>query len=229
VSEGSADPAAHAVDWIRGERDYVRAADLLNAAPLPSDSKRIEFSIRAPTVCRGRWLPADRQRRMAPPDEIVARLRTWTPREAQRWDFVVNNRLPITKRLDDSTEQSIMRAVSFHPHGVETEMTGAFGLWDHVVVATKALGLRRYPGISWYLAYVLADLGQMPRPMAGRRLTVRLRRVRLAFHEFEFAIDGAVLGLVGARERAGSRAPRLVPTDIAETDRSHADAIGIER
>jgi hypothetical protein len=202
VNDIATGTAEHRVDWIRGARDHVLATDLLGVAPILPESQKLEFFFHSATTCCGRWLASDGAQERGIHEEVVASLRISDPHGTRKWGFVVDNLSPITRRVADLSEDSIISSALFNDGGIHTVMTDAFSVWEHLIWGTKALGQVLFPGVSWYIAYVVANLGQFPRVTSGCTLSLHLHRKRLAIHEVKFAIDGTPLGSVGARERA---------------------------
>ena len=215
MNEALAKTLQYAVDWLRGSRDYVRIADVLAVAPVPPGTQRLELFFHAVTNCRGRWMPLEEAEGLRASEEVVASLKVINPNGTRKWSFVVDRSAPITSRIADFDEDRLTSCVAVEERlnsgvalpGADRRtalvMTGEVNIWEHIVASAKALGLVVYPDVRWYVLYIRADIGGLPRVIAGRTLTMWLRRMRQAIYELEFAIDGTTLGTIGVCDRAG--------------------------
>lgn len=202
ITETCAGTLDRGVDWLRGCRDYIRAADVLAVAPVFPGSQKLEFFFRSKTKYRGSWLPAAETKILNDGEEIVANLSISAANGARKWCFVVNKFLPITKRLPDLAEDRITSAVKIDDGKSFLLMTDDFNVWEHIIASAKSLGLILFPDLRWYVVYVKADLARFPRDISGRTLNMQIYRRRLTILELAFAIDGTTLGTIGAREYA---------------------------
>lgn len=203
MSANNPDPPAHGVDWLRGSRDYVRIADVLAVAPIASGKEKLELRFRAATNYPGRWMPSEAGAGLAPSEQVVATLKITDAQGARKWDFVVDTSSPIGKRLPDLGEDRLTDAVSVVGDRTTLTMSGQYDVWDHVIASAKALGAVLYPGVQWYVLYLKADLGAIPRATKGCVMNARRTRTRMGVDEVTFSIDGVAVGLLWACDRVG--------------------------
>src|SRR4029079_14155266 len=172
------------VDAFRGKRDYIRAADLLAAAPLDPAPISFRFFIHEITAHPGEWRPTTSDFRLVTAQKIVADLTLTFRDRVEKWGFLVDCMRLIEKRIVDIDEQSLAAVLRITDGRSSVTMTDEFNIWEYIVVSAREIGRVLFPGDEWLIAYVWARCEHIPQALAGRLISVALGRTRGRFLEF---------------------------------------------
>jgi hypothetical protein len=181
------------VGSFRGSRNYLRAADLLAAAPLGCDLASFYFFARAVAHHPGYW-------RSGAAVDAAATLTIRRVSGTEEWAFTTDSELPVLDRLPDIDETRVLTNPKLGNDRLTAELDDIHSLWDHLVAAARYGGTTYFPGARWYLAY-LRGTGRCVEPVAGRELALTIGRRRGRFIELNFFIDGAPAGVLGLIQR----------------------------
>jgi hypothetical protein len=181
------------VDSFRGSRNYLRAADMLAAAPLARDLASFYFFARAVAHQPGYWRPGAAV-------DAAATLTIRRVSGAEEWAFTTDSELSVTNLLPDIDETRVLINPKLRNDRLTAELDDIHSLWDHLVAAARYGGTTYFPGVRWYLAY-LRGTDRCVQPVAGRELALTIGRRRGQFIELNFSIDGAPAGVLGLIQR----------------------------
>jgi hypothetical protein len=154
-----------------------------------------EFRFRKPARHPGRW--ARGERHLGTGVQCVATLRLHFADRVEGWEFVVDPSRQILRRLVDLDEESMCATLTLRLGQSDLVMSDRFSLWEYIV----ASGRRFFPATKWHFAYLHAQYHNCAGSMEGKNLRMVLKRERVTFVEFEFFIDDAFAGIVGASRK----------------------------
>lgn len=192
------------VDTFRGKRDYIRAADLLAAAPLMPVPVSLRFFMHKLTAHPGQWTLIGRSFAPATGEEIVADLGLTFRDRVEKWGFLVDTTRLIEKRSADIDEQSLSAGIEISDDQSAVTMSCEFNIWEYMVASARVGGLLFFPGEEWLFAYVSAKCELIPASIEGRQLRMRMGRSRGKFIELEARIEDALIGTIGVCRRPPS-------------------------
>lgn len=189
----------HRVDYFRGSRDYLRAADVLAAAPFVRAPDSFQFFFKKIARHPGEW-----KRSGGPPESSdkhtsAATLAITRDLQKERWDFLIDESITIDKWAENIDEHSILTDNQLIGEQFICHLTGHFSLWDFIVAAARAGGKQFFPDTQWYLTYIKGNRNCFPARLEGQPLILRLGRRRGSFVEIKFAVgylDAGELGLI---------------------------------
>jgi hypothetical protein len=188
------------VDFFRGPRDYLRAADLINAAPVPADAIWLDLRYRAMARHPGRWRRLDSEG-FAPGAGTVATLVTACPSHREHWGFVVDRSSQVINLLPDVDESAMLHDIVLSDEGLLSRLEPSFSLWDQLIAAARAWAMRRFPGRHWYIVRLTVNRHALRPPPRTTRLDLTSARRRNRFLELRFELDGAPAGRLGCMIR----------------------------
>lgn len=200
----SARKTSRRVDFFRGKRDYLRAADVLSAAPFETIPDSFQFFFKKVARQSGEW---KRQVIAQGSDAIPTSAASLTMTFAQhkeKWDFIIDEPGLITKRTLDIDEDSLFSDIRLTEEELVCTLAGAFSLWDFLVAAARAGGLHFFPNTQWYLPYITGNQDCFPAQLEGLSLTLRLGRRRAGFVEINFAFGNRTAGKLGLFRKENS-------------------------
>jgi hypothetical protein len=189
------------VDAFRGRRDYVRAADLLAAAPLDPAPISLRFFMHEITAHPGQWRPTPGDFRPAPGAKIAADLTLTFRDRVEKWGFLVDRMRLIEKRIADIDEQSLAAGIRINEGRSTVTMTDEFNIWEYIVASAREGGRLFFPGDEWLFAYVSARCELIPRMLGGRLMSVEIGRTRGRFIDLEVRVDEVRIGSIGVCRR----------------------------
>jgi len=181
------------VDSFRGSRNYLRAADLLAAAPLDGDLVSFYFFARSVAHHPGYWHPGGAE-------DAAATLTIRRPEGAEEWAFTTDSNRPVMTRRPDIDEARVLINPKLRNDRLTADLDDLHSLWDHLVAAARYGGSTYFPGARWYFAYVRGSR-RCVEPVAGRELALTIGRQRMQFLELNFSIAGAHAGVLGLIQR----------------------------
>jgi len=189
------------VNFFRGKRDYLRAADVLSAGPFETPPDSFQFFFKKIARHSGEW-----KKRSNRPDPDIASTSaaTLTMTFAQRkesWDFIIDDPSVTVVRLPDINESALIANIQLTGEELICTLTGAFTLWDCTVAAARAGFFRDR---QWHLAYTIGNRNCFPSTLDGLPMTLRLGRQRKGFIEFDFELAGLAAGKLGVFPKIGT-------------------------
>jgi hypothetical protein len=185
------------VEAFRGDRDYLRAADLLAVAPLEPRPSSVRFFMHKLAVNPGEWRKDFTGLAPSHREESVADLKLAFADRIEQWSFVVDVARPIERRVAE-VDRAALAAGTIVSNGRSfVTMSDAFNIWEYII----ASGRRFSPGREWLFAYFLARFDLFPKTTSGHILEAGIGRRRGGFIELELAIDGHRVGAVGVCRR----------------------------
>ena len=193
---------SHRVDFFRGKRDYLRAADVLSAGPFKTPPDSFQFFFKKIARHSGEW---KKQNNRPGPDTAPTSAATLTMTFAQRkerWDFIIDEPGVITVQLPDIDESALIADIRLTEEELFCTLAGAFSLWDFTVAAARAGFFRDR---QWHLAYIMGNRNCFLPTLEGLPLTLRLGRQRKGFIEFDFDLAGLPAGKLGVFPKIGTR------------------------
>jgi hypothetical protein len=199
-SDNRFDPAqiiSHRVDFFRGNRDYLRAADVLSAAPFETPPDSFQFFFKKIARHSGEWKKQDNGPGSSAAPTAAASLTMTFAQRKEKWDFIIDEPGLIIKRSPDIDETSLLADFRLTEEEFVCTLAGAFPLWDFLVAAARAGGLHFFPDTQWYLPYITGNQDCFPAQLEGLPLTLRLGRRRAGFVEINFALGNRTAGKLG--------------------------------
>ena len=193
---------SHRVDFFRGKRDYLRAADVLSAGPLETPPDSFQFFFKKIARHSGEW---KKQNHRPGPDTAPTPVATLTMSFAQRkekWDFIIDEPSVTVVRLPDINESALIANIRLTKEELFCTLSGAFTLWDCTVAAARVGFFRDR---QWHLAYIMGNRNCFPHTLDGLPMTLRLCRQRKGFIEFDFELAGLAAGKLGVFPKTGTR------------------------
>jgi hypothetical protein len=187
------------LDFTRGTRDYLRAADLIEVAPLSADLLRFEMRFLKPGHHAGEWLPSATG---DIPDNAVARLVVLRPQQSETWVFVPQAGATELQRIEDLNEAEIIAPGQLLNGRYYTALTDRAAFWDQLIVQIREGGEQVMPGRHWYVASVTVTRWPLPRALASHRLSLGIHRQRRLYLELALDLDDQPFGKVLLREIA---------------------------
>jgi hypothetical protein len=184
------------VDFFRGPRDYLRAADLIEAAPIPADVLSFDLRLKAVASHPGQWRRDD-PARPAPAMNIAATLALACLSHQEHWAFVVDTSVQVNKHLPDIDESAILPDIVLANGRLRSPLRQDFSFWDQLIAAARAGGEQLFPGCRWYLVRIEANEHVLHPPPGLLELGVTLGRRRNRFLELHFDLDGMSAGRLG--------------------------------
>lgn len=197
------EPQGNRVDSFRGKRDYIRAADLLAAAPLTPAPVSLRFFMHRLTAHPGQWTLVDRSFIPAAGQEVVADLTLTFRDRIQKWGFLVDATRVIEKRIADIDEQTLSAGIRISEARSTVTMSDEFNVWEYMVASARVGGRLFFPGEEWLFAYVSAKYELIPAEIGGRRMHMTIGRTRGRFIDLDVSIDDARIGAIGVCRRLG--------------------------
>ena len=185
---------SHRVDFFRGNRDYLRAADVLAAAPFETPPDSFRFFFKRIARHPGAWKKLVSPHSSAGTPKAAAALTMTLGQRMERWDFVIDEPALTCVRTSDIDETSILADIRVTGDEFFCTLVGGYSLWDFTVAAARAGFFRDR---QWYLAYIMGNQKCFPPELEGLPLTLRLGRRRTDFTEFDFDLANMPAGKLG--------------------------------
>jgi hypothetical protein len=188
------------VDFFRGPRDYLRASDLINAAPLHTEAIWFDLRYRAMARHPGRWCRLDPEG-FATDAGTVATLVTACPSHLEHWSFVVDRSVQVTNLLPDVDETAMLSDIALLDDGLLSRLQPSFSLWDQLIAAARAWAMHHFTGRRWYIVRLTVNRHALQPPPGTIRLGLTPGRRHGRFLEIHFDLDGAPAGRLGCMIR----------------------------
>jgi|GEM_PF-4593663 len=178
------------VDYVRGARAYIRAADMIAGAPVLPEATQLHFTFRHLMREPGVWI----ETRAA---DASATLTARTPGGIRTWSFTADAAGTKLRRMPDIDEDGLVRGVALAGDRLTCRLQGDGTVWDQIVAATRIGGEKLFPGTQWYLIYLQIN-GAPPRQAAeGATLELKLGRRKGQILELSYDLDGRATGRIG--------------------------------
>lgn len=178
------------VDIRRGARDYVRAADIIAAAPQTVCHGPAQFRFHRATTRAGRWTPAD----TVTDQSLCTASLVFPDGGAARWMFELADPAIPLRALADLDRAALLRE-AFHDHdGVAAALLDPALLWDQYVLLTRDRWQALFPSGSWSVAAVDVPYWPVPTQRPGAGLHVRMMKQRRRALQVALSIDGVEIG-----------------------------------
>ena len=180
------------VNFTRGSRSYLRAADMLAVAPVPATATGFDVRFRKLISQAGYWRP------MASLDgsEILAELKLSAPSGPQSWVFVPDAQGASLNVLQDLPEEEFVSAAELRDGQFLCPLVEAVGFWDQLIGIIRCGGASVYPGRKWQVAALGVTRWPLPAMLAGRILSLEILRSRGPLVTLRFGLDGTNFGTV---------------------------------
>ena len=200
---GIPDGALLRVDYFRGNRDYLRAADVLAAAPFETAPDSFQFFFKKIARHPGEWKRSGGSPESSGKQVSAATLAITRDQQKERWGFLIDEFSTIVKRAENIDEHSILTDNQLIGEEFICLLTGPFSIWDFIVAAARAGGKQFFPDTQWYLTYIKGNRNCFPAQLEGQPLILRLGRRRGSFVEIKFAVGGLDAGELGLIQKQG--------------------------
>lgn len=187
------------LDFTRGTRDYLRAADLLKVAPLSADLLKFEMRFLKPGHYAGEWLPSATG---DIPDNAVAKLVSLRPQKSETWVFVPQACVTELKRIEDLNEVEIVAPGQLRNGRYHAALTDRAAFWDQLIAQIRLGGEQVMPSRRWYVASVTVTRWPLPQGLASHRLSLGIRRQRRLYLDLMLDLDEQPFGKVLLRKMA---------------------------
>jgi hypothetical protein len=181
------------LDFTRGARSYLRAADMLAVAPVSPDATGFEVRFRKPITVAGCWRPAARTTDLA----AVAALSVLRPSGPEPWVFVPNPEKGALRTLQDVPEEEFVSAATMVDGHLFCTLVDGVGFWDQLIAFIRCGGASIYPGRRWQFAALALSRWPLPADLPGRSLSLEIARSRGPLVSLRFGLDGTARGSVG--------------------------------
>jgi hypothetical protein len=188
------------LDFTRGTRDYLRAADLLKAAPLSADLLKFEMRFLKPGHHAGAWLSSSSSEI---PENAVARLIIRRPQHSETWIFVPNTTVRKLQRIEDLDEDEIVAPGQLLNGRYQAVLTNRAEFWDQLIAQIRMGGEQVKPGRRWYVASITAVRWPLPQELYSHLLSISIQRERAIFLNLTVNLDDKPFGNVLLREIEG--------------------------
>lgn len=183
------------LDIFRGTRNYLRAADIMAAIPLPQETLSFQFFFRQVAIAPGIW--ARRGENSADP---AATLSLKLPHTTENWAFHTYAHLP-ARHTENIDETAMLESVRLYADRAICALSDQFTLWDQIVATARAGGQVVFPGSEWILVYVGGNRHALRKSLLNSELELTINRRRGSLVELSFAIDDNPAGQVGIAQR----------------------------
>lgn len=181
------------LDYTRGARGYLRAADMLAVAPVPPDAAGFEVRFRKPITTAGLWRPAAGY---SGPD-VVATLAVACPSGTEPWVFIPDPEKGALRALQDVPEGEFVSTATMNDGRLMCTLVDDVGFWDQLVAFIRSGGASIYPGRRWQIAALAVSRWPLPADLGGRILSLEIARSRGPLVSLRFTLDGSERGTVG--------------------------------
>ncbi|MBI1218200.1 MAG: hypothetical protein GC186_06590 [Rhodobacteraceae bacterium] len=181
------------LDFTRGARGYLRAADMLAVAPIPDEATGFEVRFREPITTAGHWCPAAGRASA----EAVATLSVARPGGTDPWLFLPDPGNRPLRSLEEVPELEFTSAATMTSGGLLCRLAGGVGFWDQLIAFIRVGGQALYPERRWQVAALALSCWPLPPVLADRMLSLQIARSRGAYVTLRFALDGCEHGTVG--------------------------------
>jgi hypothetical protein len=185
---------SHRVDFVRGNRDYLRAADVLSAAPFETAPDTFQFFFRKIARHPGEWRKQINSPGADTAPTSAAFLALTFAQRKERWDFVIDNPGTTTVQSPDIDESLLLADIRLTSEELVCTLAGSFSLWDFTVAAARRGFFRDR---QWHIAYIMGNHNCFPPVLEGLLLALRLGRGRSGFIEFDFDLANIPAGKLG--------------------------------
>ncbi len=180
------------VTFTRGARGYLRAADMLAVAPVPSTASAFGVRFRKLITQAGSW----RRASDAALDEILAELTITDQDGVDLWVFVPDPQVASLQHLDELAEDAFVSSAVLQGDKFLCPLVQDVGFWDQLIGIIRCGGASVYPGRRWQVAALSLTVWPLPDPLAGHLLSLEILRSRGPLVSLRFGLDATPYGTV---------------------------------
>ena len=180
------------VNFTRGSRSYLRAADMLAVAPVPPTATSFEVRFRKLITQAGYWRQSDGFAN----DDILAELKLAAPFGPQTWVFVPDPQVGSLQVLQEVAEEEFVSSAVLRDGQFLCPLVDGVGFWDQLIAIIRCGGASVYPGRRWQVAALGLTRWPLPDALAGRIMSLEILRTRGPLVALRFGLDGASYGTV---------------------------------
>lgn len=180
------------VNFTRGGRGYLRAADMLAVAPVPPTATSFDVRFRKVITQAGFWQQAVED----DGSDVLAELTIKGPTEQQAWVFVPHRKDVALQVLQDVAEEEFVSSAVLRDGKFLCPLVAGVGFWDQLVGIIRCGGASVYPGKRWQVAALSMMRWPLPETLTGRLLSLEIVRTRGPLVALRFGLDGVAYGTV---------------------------------
>ena len=180
------------VNFTRGGRGYLRAADMLAVAPVPPTATAFDVRFRKVITQAGFW----QQALGYEGSDVLAELSIKGPAGSQAWVFVPHPENMALQVLQDVAEEEFVSSAILRGGQFLCPLVAEVGFWDQLVGIIRCGGASVYPGRRWWVAALSMSQWPLPTTLTGRILSLEILRTRGPLVSLRFGLDGVACGTV---------------------------------
>ena len=182
-------------NFFRGSRQYIHSTDMIAASPLSPETSEFRFIFKSEARNPGRWqktgISKDESQR------VPAKLFIVTAGERTEWEFVVDTKAVVTRRMPDFDDNLTIRDIEIEGEVLTCRLNDGYTIWQQITAATRIGGHKVFPEKQWYLVSLQGNQNVLKEFDSNTTLELRLGRQKKQLVEILFYINSQPAGRVG--------------------------------